>query len=534
MIPRAESAGASFAAAESPRAAAVEVSARFDAALPALLALGAAVRFFRLGGQSLWIDEVLSVNAAGDILQKGFWSQFFNPHGPVCFYALASVVPLGTAEWILRLPSVVAGVLLVWIMVLLGRELGGRSMGRLAGLLTALSPFSVWYSQEARYVSLFVLLAALSTLLVWRCGTRMERRDLAGYLAATLLMLLSFVGGVFLVLGQNLFVFLSRPKWPALRRWLGGQAILGVLFVPWLVQAYRIDVNPWDDPRERSFSVSTFQTGLERSVRPVDMGYVLFTFGAGFSMGPSTRELHEDLSLRPVWKRKSEVVIAVVVLGMALAAGLAGLASAPPRSALFVLSCLAVPVLGPYLLSTVSRVAYNVRYASGAFPAYLLLLSVGLAWWLRRRSLGIVVAAAVTGVMVLSLVMNYSDPEYFRDDNRGAARILKRMRQPDEPLIVGVEDRALKHYYSGSYSTWEHLAILDPSSAEGEGVAVEGSRLWLASTRRWEDVNFAKFVGRLRSCFPIEQDFDLPGFEILAFRIRDAGSQGACGLRWTP
>src|SRR5207249_12153039 len=170
----------------------------------------------------------------------------------------------------------------------------------------------------------------------------------------------------------------------------------------------------------------------------------------------------------------------------------------------------------------VSHVAYNVRYASAAFPAYLLLLSAGLLWWLRRPWVGTPVLAAVATVMVVSLVMNYDDAEYFRDDNRGAARVLQEKRSPGEPLIVGVEDRALAYYYPGEFESWEKLEILGAESQPEEGIPLEGPRLWVASTREWEDDDFSKMVNRLRLCFPIDQDIDLPGFEVLAFRIHES------------
>lgn len=506
---------------------------RLDRALLALLALAGALRLFRIGSQSLWIDEVLSVNVARGILHSGSGHAFFNPHGPIFFYALAPLLRLGSGEWLLRLPSAIAGIALVWVMYLLGKEIDGRRLGLMAGFLAAISPFSVWYSQEVRYVGIFIFLAASSTLLAWRWGSRAGNRDLIGYVAVTLLMLLSFVGGIFLVLGQNLFIVLTRPRWPALRNWLLGQVVLGLLFAPWLVHAYGMDRKPSGGGPEGGFSVQGLQTGLSRPTRPIHLGYALFTFGAGFSLGPSNRDLHENLGMEPVWEKRYEVMAASIALGLALLSGLARFTGPLRKAALLAVLCLALPVLGPYALSMVSGVVYNVRYASGAFPAYLLLLSAGVLGCLQRFRITIAVPAAVVAVMGLSLAGNYADPRYFRDDNRGGAGILREMRRPGEPLVVGAEDRALRHYYDGEMERWTKLE-LGPAGSQPGRVALGPGRLWVASTRRWEEEEFMRFLVRMRSCFPVERDFNLPGFEVLAFRIDGAGGPDSCTLRWKP
>lgn len=52
-------------------------------------------------------------------------------------------------EWAARLPSALAGIVTVAAIIALGRRLGGRRAGDLAGLIAALSPYGIAYSASA-------------------------------------------------------------------------------------------------------------------------------------------------------------------------------------------------------------------------------------------------------------------------------------------------------------------------------------------------------------------------------------------------
>ncbi|MFC2023772.1 glycosyltransferase family 39 protein, partial [Chloroflexota bacterium] len=128
-----------------------------------LLALG--LRFYGLDAHSLWNDEGTSVaiarldpisiarNAALDI------------HPPLYYWLLSGWVRmLGTSEAAVRSFSALLGVLLVAVTFALGHRLAGRGVALLAALLSAIHPFQIYYSQEARMYILLALLTAMSAL----------------------------------------------------------------------------------------------------------------------------------------------------------------------------------------------------------------------------------------------------------------------------------------------------------------------------------------------------------------------------------
>ena len=91
--------------------------------------------------------------------------------------------PWGDGEFILRLPSAVAGTLTVLAVYLLGRRLFGTRMGLVSALLTALLPYAVWYSQEARNYALFML---LTTMQMYFAFTAIKRGRVIDWLGLAL------------------------------------------------------------------------------------------------------------------------------------------------------------------------------------------------------------------------------------------------------------------------------------------------------------------------------------------------------------
>ncbi len=110
-----------------------------------------AVRFHHLGTQSLWNDEGNSLRLAQRSISDLIDAAGRDIHPPGYYLALKGWIALaGESEFSLRALSALAGVLTVAVTMALGRALFSRAAGIMAGLLVALSPFAVYYSQETR------------------------------------------------------------------------------------------------------------------------------------------------------------------------------------------------------------------------------------------------------------------------------------------------------------------------------------------------------------------------------------------------
>jgi mannosyltransferase len=129
--------------------------------------VAAFLRFYRLGWQSFWVDEVLSSSAVTRLVRylvKG-WDA-----NPPLFFILEKIflsVGFSTSSdsW-LRFPPALFGTMTVLASYLIVRQLVDQRAAFWTSLLWALMPYHVYYSQEFRMYSL-ACLAAMGTLYFW-------------------------------------------------------------------------------------------------------------------------------------------------------------------------------------------------------------------------------------------------------------------------------------------------------------------------------------------------------------------------------
>ncbi|MFI5283898.1 MAG: glycosyltransferase family 39 protein [Candidatus Dormibacterales bacterium] len=153
--------------------------------------LAAAVRFYRLTGRSLWLDETVTaqsahLNTVGDVIAQ---STVYVNQAPLFYLVTWILRPWGDGEFVLRLPAAVAGTLTVLAVFLVGKRAFGIRVGLIAALLMAVLPYAVWYSQEARNYALFMLLTTMQTYFAYAAVKFSRRLDWLGLAVFTTLNL---------------------------------------------------------------------------------------------------------------------------------------------------------------------------------------------------------------------------------------------------------------------------------------------------------------------------------------------------------
>ena len=227
----------------------------------ALTLLGFAVRLHNLTYHSLWFDEAMSVHWARSsvprILEVGF--NLAEDRLPPLYYLSLHYWRLaaGDGEVAVRLPSVLLGTLLIPLVYRLTVDLLGGSNGRkvaaLAAALTALNPFLVWYSQEARMYAQAVLLGSMGTWFFLQATTTTlnAKRGRGGKRYTPLLYWLGYglcaVAGLYthlytgLLLAAHALYLLLTQRWSR-RAWVPfALTLLGVafLFAPLALATWR-------------------------------------------------------------------------------------------------------------------------------------------------------------------------------------------------------------------------------------------------------------------------------------------------------
>jgi uncharacterized membrane protein len=206
-------------------------------ALLAIMLLGAALRFYGLGFQSLWGGELASwALSEGDTISEVAQSGI---QPPVYFLVLHFTQWIfGDSEWALRLPSAVAGWLCIPAVYLLGKRLYSGREGIMAALFVAVFWAPVYYSQEALPYSMLILFSILTSYLWWdvmhglRYRGELPGRESALYVVSALLCAYTHYFGLLLVVLQG--VALAALAYPKLRTVALLYVPVVLAYLPWL------------------------------------------------------------------------------------------------------------------------------------------------------------------------------------------------------------------------------------------------------------------------------------------------------------
>lgn len=184
----------------------------------AAIALGAALRLWRLGSISVWGDEYagcLAGISAANLLEYWNFLQIYGtsqpPLHPVLQYLWVCLTG-STDIFLLRLPNVLTGLLIIPVVYGLASRLAGRWAGSVAALCLALSPMHIWHAQSIRGYGLLTLLAGCSLYAAVRLIEGAPRRWWWGLLAANFAAVWTHWLYVIAIMVELLALFLIAPK----------------------------------------------------------------------------------------------------------------------------------------------------------------------------------------------------------------------------------------------------------------------------------------------------------------------------------
>ena len=202
-------------------------------AVDVVLASGLAlvVGVIRLGTPPFWMDEsltALEIQWSYDRALDGYYWLYYSIEKP--WAALA-----GSSEAALRFPSVLGTMLACALLVVLGRKLFDRRVALVGGVLLALNPFVVKWSQQARGYTLLLAVSVLAILLLLRALERGTRGSWALYgLAFSAVIIWHPPAAV--VLAPTHILLVSQRRERVLPHGLAGALVIMALGVPWAAQ----------------------------------------------------------------------------------------------------------------------------------------------------------------------------------------------------------------------------------------------------------------------------------------------------------
>lgn len=482
--------------------------------LIAITALGGLLRLYRVGDKNLWLDEAFSVWMSSHTLPDLFgWLVRIDQHPPLYYTLLHFWLWFGDGAGQVRTLSALLGTLTIPVVYAIGRRLSGPSVGLIAALILALSPFHVRFAQETRMYTLLTLTASLALLALTHlltdpraATTPMGRQlgefvrgvrwrwppvhavatDLAwlGFMIFTAATLLSHNTAVFFPVAINIFVFglmlwqrLQRNALhsrvmtgglvvPSLSHWLWAQTGVFLLWSPWLIpfviQSMGVYREFWIPPPTWAMVAETQKTFVNAFL-PSQISWDEWIWSA-FGL----------LALLGLLQWRKRPAVALLLL------------------ALFVL-----PQAGEWLVSLRRPLYYDRTLIWVTIPLYLL-LAAGVAR-LRFRPLllvSLILIAAIAGLSLRNYYTNFEKEEW----REAAAYVAYNAHSDDLVLFNATWVQIPFDYYfrSANLPVAEHgvpvdlfdRGILEPKMAASDlprlrSLIRDRDRVWLVYSHDW-------------------------------------------------
>jgi hypothetical protein len=392
-----------------------------------VLALTAGGLILRLAAsRGLWLDEATEVSQA-HLSYGGMLHQLATTdvHPPLHHTVLwLTVRVLGDGELAVRLPSLIAGTLLIPLLYRVGCELYDRRAGLAAAALGAVAPFPVWYSQEARMYAFFMLFATLAIWMQVRAVRGGGRAAWIGYALATAALLYNQYFSVLMVLTQQAaFAYLIlRGRRDLLRGWLGSAALVALVVAP--LAPFALEQFHANESAGKGFEGVPSQAGAAASqqaglAKPAVYGALTNAVWAVFGY-------HSDLTMTRI----------AALWPLGILGSLALLGRGRSRTTLLLVACALAPMVALFVLGQKKPFIFEVRYFCAAVPIALLLLGRLVTGWVRPAAAAVAITVATAGLMGIAAAdqqLNQSNPRTY--DFRGALSAIRSQARPGDVVV---------------------------------------------------------------------------------------------------
>lgn len=454
------------------------------APLVVLLLVAFALRVFHIDQQSIWYDEALSIYYARSAIPDLLVQASASDHPPLHSLLLHFWMRLcGDSELAVRLLSTWWAMLSIVLLYPLVKSVS-LDVRFASALLMTVSPFAVWYAQEARGYTLALALSLAAVVVAFRLLHRRSRPSWGLYaayvaLAAAALYSHFYAGLVLLALNVAYLVLNARRTISTslakveLAWWSLAQVLVIALVSPWIPFVVR-----------QLSENATYWHGA------VGWRQIIEQTATAFSVGET---------LTDGWAAAGTT--AMSTLALLGSAALARRASDRPFLVLswawmVVLACLVIAI-------SLTRPKFSPRYLLNALPPFLVLVAAGarhLFDLARRRAFAVRGWPAITllllatglwgGATARSLGNLYFNERLYRPDFRAVARYIERHASKQDLIVLvgGHGYPALSYYYRGSLPVLALPEKLLPDTRAPVGLpalhqlnrAIEGrQRLWL-------------------------------------------------------
>ena len=440
-----------------------------------VVAVGSFLRIYDLGTESLWLDEATSIRTSALDVKSIVEERAGAGHVPLYFIMLHFWVNLtGTSEAAVRSLSAVFGILAILITYLLGKELFNYKVGLIASLLSSISYFHIYDSQEARPYALLLALAVLSYFFFIKILKYNRNWHYVSYFVVNFLLGYTHLYSVFVITSQIFYFCLFWNRY-RVQRWRFIETLAGIVLS--LIPVLFLVGPTYLKYAEQGFIIARPSISTLFNTLAVYAGYGwgqdillwLFSFLAVLSIRWVKRTEGKWILRKPLgslkimrWSIKFESVDEVLLL----------------------ILWLLFPIIIPFLASQLITPFYLTRYTIGVLPALHLLVAKGISIFDAKKWLCLIL------LLIIALSGLGLHSYYVRDVRyqwREVAKLVETESREGDVIVIdlfGKVDFCQKpfdYYYKGDLPRFGIRREADTTVvAKSIDDAVSGKdRLWL-------------------------------------------------------
>jgi 4-amino-4-deoxy-L-arabinose transferase-like glycosyltransferase len=374
------------------------------------------IRAYGIQSENVWSDEAFTIfHAHQSVLHNIEWSLSAS-YFPLYHAILSSWEKIfGLGEFSVRFLSLIFGVLSIYLVFKIGTFMFNKKVGIYSAIILALSSYNVFYSQEARVYTLFVLLSLCSIYFYLRFIQSRKKTHMVYYILFTFLMLNTHSPAIFILIAQNMhyLLFVRRD----FKKWILMQSALFIFFLPLLL----ITLSTISE-------ISGFVAATKPNIVTLLRTFYMFSAGQTFRIEAlvigSFISIGFFLLLLPILfqtikdiKNKGKVV--------------------------FLLLWLTVPILLTIIQSYVFHFFYFENYVITSSIALYILIALSITRFNNKVQMII-----MTSIVILSLMTLYID---FETNNKGrwkdTADYIKANKNDDAAVVIHIPNALYSFAY---------------------------------------------------------------------------------------
>jgi len=243
------------------------------------------IGFYRIGYQSIWLDEYLTLAVTKNFQSLTMFFRTFPEQHPL-YYFIVYFLNFNKDLNCLRFFSLIIGTACIYPLYSIGKRLFSERVGLLSCFLFAISPFILYYNQEGRMYTLLMLLSLIQINSLLSLLRRNGQKQTYAFIALSILAMYTHFFFAFILFSEAIFLLYLWKKQEHnvnIKQFIIIYGIIGCAYLPWLI-----------------FLIKNLggNTQSWKGISHIILGipYTFFRFAVGYAIFPLNYEVKLDFA----------------------------------------------------------------------------------------------------------------------------------------------------------------------------------------------------------------------------------------------